>query len=540
MKKIVRTLACALCAIMMAVPLGCNSVGGGRGHDKDTLTITVSNLGFGTNWLREIAKSFESAYNVTVKINSTVITSQLLSQLENNYPMDDLCFFAGVSAAWSTMRKGKFEVIDDIWAATVEGEDVPISEKTLPVWKEAYNFNGHYYSLPFISETMGLAYNKTTLNKLLGNDWALPRTSLELEALCARIKAAGAYAFTWSNKENACYWNGVTNTWIAQYDGADNFIHNSMGQYYDESSDEWKLDMDPLEDGHILSRKGTLRACQAADIFVKQDSPTVGGYSHQYATSMEFMESQRAFAGNGYTSDKKLVAFTPSGSWLYEESYEDITETLQEVGMMKVPVISAFVEKLSFYNSGDYNALSADQKVSYDEALVAIIEYIDGGKQGAAPTSVGGHVITADDISSVEAARGVQYVKDQAHAFIPTTGQNKDLAREFLKFFCSDYAGAIYSRSTHGFSPFYLKVTDDNKDYLNSFDLEIADLFKSSNIIYSPSKYGFWVNYGAVENNLFTGAGTYGTPQKMYEGIYQAQSTQWQSKLQSAGLLSEN
>ena len=54
MKK-TKIAAIALATLMAAGPL---TACGEKGGDKDVLNITVSNLGFGTNWLYEIAEEF--------------------------------------------------------------------------------------------------------------------------------------------------------------------------------------------------------------------------------------------------------------------------------------------------------------------------------------------------------------------------------------------------------------------------------------------------------------------------------------------------
>lgn len=528
MKKLIKSIVCALCACLFAMPAAACD-GGGKPR-SETLTLTVSNLGFGTVWLDALVEEFEELYDVDVNVTPTVIAKNLLTQLDSDYQLDDLCLFAGVDSVWSTMRRGKFMQIDDVWSSTVEGETQTVSDKIIPEYREAYKFNEHYYSLPFITELGGFAYNATTLNTLFGSDWSLPRTTFELDALCERIRTAGAYAFTWCNKENACYWGLPEEVWTAQYDGKDAFTNTHEAKIYDAENGEYVLD----KTGEILDMKGRLRAYEVEYKYIRSSN----GYSHQYCTSMQFAESQAAFAGVPYANDNKLVAFTPNGNWLYEENLEDFEYKLQDVGFVRVPVISSLSEKLSYYNeTQEYNKLDSAKQAAYDAALTAVIDYVDGKTQ-TAPTTVGDITVSAEDVERIREARNIAYIKDQAHAFIPHNSKNPELAKKFMLFMCSDYAGEIYSSVTHGFMPTYIKVTEGNEAFLSRFDKDVAEILNTSNAKVTPdSRYGFYLSRQAAEN-FFTGSGMYGTPEKSYNDFYVKENRKnWQDKLRVAGLL---
>ncbi|MFR6640931.1 MAG: ABC transporter substrate-binding protein [Christensenellales bacterium] len=192
MKKLWKKIVCIALAAVTVLPVA--ACGKPKRPRSETLTITVSNLGFGTTWLDAIVREFKSIYDVDVEVHPTIDQANLLTQLEVDYQLDDLCMFAGVSAVWDTMRKGKFMELDDVWADTVEGESKTIAEKALPELAEAYKFQNHYYSMPFITEMGGMAYNKNTLDKLYGaGNWTLPTTTEELNEMCADIVSKGAY-----------------------------------------------------------------------------------------------------------------------------------------------------------------------------------------------------------------------------------------------------------------------------------------------------------------------------------------------------------
>ncbi len=542
MKKMKKMMACTLSAMLLAgVATGC----GPTKSDEDTLTITVSNLGFGTEWLDKLEVEFERIYDVEVKIEPTVITDKLLTQLEAGYQMDDLCLFAGVSAAWDTMRLGCFTQIDDVWASTPEGDSQTIAQKATAMgFDDSYKMvDGHYYSMPFIIETGGLAYNKTTLDTLFGaGEWELPKTTQELIAFSAEIKSKDAYAFTWCTAENAYYWDLIESVWAAQYNGIEKANYMPQGKIYDDSTSSWVIDTE----AKMLEYLGRQRAYEVESILLLKDDGTASsGYSHQYCTSMEFIESQSAFAGMGYANDKKLVAFTPNGNWLYEETKDVIEYNMQNVGFMQAPVLSSIVENFTNYstatNGTDFDDLSAADKAKYDSVLVAIIDYVNAGKTGEKPTTVSGFAVTDADITYVESAMGITLLKDQAHAFIPINSKNPTLAKKFLTFFASDYAGQLYSSVTHGFNPFHVELDADNENFYNDFDKDVYNvLTKTQNKLKPYSKHGFYISRPTPESIFFTpNKQLYGTPDKAY-GRYKEMNTSnggWTNKLRQAGLL---
>lgn len=531
MKKLWKNIACVSLAASTVLPAA--ACGNEKRPRQEILTITVSNLGFGTAWLESIAAEFENVYNVSVEISPTIKQADLLTQLEVGYQLDDLCMFAGVSAIWNTMRKGKFMQIDDVWNSTVDGEDKTIAEKALPEFVDAYKFQEHYYSMPFITEMGGIAYNKTTLDKLYGaNNWVLPTTTEELNEISTDILAKGAYPFVWSNKENSCYWGMTAEAWTAQYDGVKAYEGANRASYWDETENKFVLAATKevaLE--KILSNKGRYYVYDIGYGYTRSE------YSHQYSQSMNFAEAQLAFAGGGYANDKKLCVFSNNGNWLYEESQEDFIDRRQEIGFMKVPVISPLVEKLSFYNQadGNWDSLTAAQKTKYDKVLRAIVAYVDG-KTADKPAEIEGYAVTDADITRVAEARGAVYIKDQAHAFIPTNSKNPELAKKFLKFLASDYAGSIYQSVTHGFSPFYYSLDADNS-FANGFDRDVAAMLNgATSRVGADSRFAFYLSRRDIEG-IFTE-----TAMQSYEW-YIDQNTKemagtnaWESKLINAGL----
>lgn len=276
MKKIAKTSMIAMAFLFAAMPLtACEK--GSKKSREDTLRITVSDIGFGTNFLYEIADEFERMYDVSVEITPTVVAGDLLSQLEADYVLDDLCLFGGVNGCWEMIRQGKFVNLDDIWNSVAESDEgeTTIAQKIIPEYAEAYKMpDEHYYSMPWTVELNVLNYNKTTLDKHLGaGKWELPRTTMELATLAGRVKDKGHYAFTWSSK--VPYWGGLEEVWAAQYDGFETYDHYIRGYIYDETKEEYVVDTD----AKMFNYKGRLRAYQMEYPFLAKD----GGLTHKYA-----------------------------------------------------------------------------------------------------------------------------------------------------------------------------------------------------------------------------------------------------------------
>ena len=149
--------------------------------------------------------------------------------------------------------------------------------------------------------------------------------------------------------------------------------------------------------------------------------------------------------------------------------------------------------------------------------------------------------ITDADIERVREARNIARLKDQAHAFIPYNAENPDLAKKFLLFFASDYAGQLYSSVTHGFSPYYVEYEATNS-FLTAYDKSAADIVKNAdNIIIEHSKTGFYLSRPAVDEFFFDKVVSLSS---FHEEKYKVKNTGtnnagWLSRLQQAGLIKD-
>ena len=527
MKKFFKKVACLLISGVFVISASACS-GGLFGSNSDALSIRVANVGFGTNWLYSIADAFEQIYDCEVEIKPTVIIDEDLIKVETDYQMEDLIFSDGTGKVDDVIRAGKVIPIDDVWADTPEGEDETIEDK---IWRD-YNLlykdpDGHYYSMPSNISLGGLAYNKTSIDKVLGEgNWELPTTTDEVLEIANRMKEAGHWGFSWSTLNP--YWSCLE-SWASQYNGieASNYLHD--GYYYDSATEEWKFS----QRGECLDQDiGKLRMYEAIYEMIHKEY----GLSSTYCSSMNYMQCQAAFAGMGYKpADSRLVAFCPNGNWLYEESQLDFEYTKSEIGFF-VPVISAIVEKCSFYEEKgtDYYTLSEAKRKVYDDALSEIIR---GLQAGQTITTVGGFDVTAADIELIEEAMKLRATKTQSKIIIPKNARHVELAKEFLKFFASDYAGQIYSRVTHAVSPFYYDVVPMGES-ATLFDRDSYEMLKTGEVCgtgrATPLSYAYGLKFEAIffdsdDKNI-------NTPTNLWAHCNKQNKNNWKNLVILAGL----
>lgn len=536
MKKSMQKLLAKTVAIVLSVVTACG-VGlgcGDKSDSKKTLTIRVSNTGFGVDCIEAVANAFAKLEGINVKVEGTVVMKSDLNKLLADYKMEDVFFVSGTEAT-EVIRAGKFVEIDDVWNATPDGESVAIKDKTFDVFKDDYMWSdGHYYSMPFETQLGGMAYNKNTLDMVYGEGkWSLPVTTEELTTMAQEVTDGGkAWGVIYTTSQP--YWEMPSTEWAMQYHGIEEYTKLISG-YYQKEDGSWEFS----QNGECLEQMtGTLRTYEALYPLMNKNSGVVS----QYCGSMNFMEMQVAFAGLGYgQADKKQIAFTPTGSWLYNENREDFIQAKTTPGFFNV-VLSAIVEKLSFYNEdgNDFYSLSKEKRASYDKALSEIIAYVDATENGesvAVPTTANGYSVTEADIARVTEARRTRFINSQPKVGITHNSENIELAKKFLIFYASDYAAQIYSNNTHGISPFsYTKYEINENSSL--FDKDVKKMLTGTiNLVPSSEHkpYGSLLAF-SIEQNFYDATGNYNTPEKAFNNMFITQNkNSWKKIVRESG-----
>ena len=474
-----KKITALLCATTTALSVGALSAckKGGSNYDplnQDQIKIVVSDLGYGTEQIVQIAKAFENTHpGKKVVVEDTVLSSQLISQLEAGSFIGDICMFND-DVLWKKWRSGIMTPLNDVLESKPDGEEKTVEEKTVSV--QTYKMSdGKYYSMPWMNSVSSYAYNKTALDTLLGADkWEIPKTTDELWSIAEKMQSAGGYGFVWEGS----YLGGAFNAYMAQYNGTEATSKFYAGQYYDESSQEWKLS-DAENVQFVSLNKGYVRAAEQVEKMIKQ-------YSHKYSRNMTFIQAQAAFAGIGYSDDKKLSAFMPNGDWMWNETKDYFDETGHVPGFMQLPILSDIVETLELYEDGEtaYSTLSTDKKSAYNTALRAIIDYVDGETETAPQYK--GKAVSQNDVERIRSARKVISGSGQDSMFIPNNSNKKDLAKEFIVFMASDMAVQIYSQYTNGLSPFVSDTTFESISFDAPFMKDVLNVVSKTEAFVKP------------------------------------------------------
>ena len=249
---------------------------------------------------------------------------------------------------------------------------------------------------------------------------------------------------------------------------------------------------------------------------------------YEKAPSTEYLTAQRMFIkGNGM--------FMACGDWFDMEMAQMKQEIIDndgkvyDVQMMKTPVISAIINKLSTVND--------------DATLAAVVRAIDNGE-----TSYAG--VSEEDFKTVKAAREVLYSVGNYHtAVIPSYAKNMDLAKDFLRYLATDKANNIYTSKTGGSGLFFkYDVKAKAPDLYNSLSATAKmriDCFNDADslVLPIPNNYNLFI-YGKVRNfksdissyeYLFTKTNT--TAQNVYDyDINYYTPSEWATILTNIGV----
>ena len=314
---------------------------------------------------------------------------------------------------------------------------------------------------------------------------------------------------------------------MAQYNGVETTTYYYEGKYFDETTQTWKLS-DKENVQCVSMNTGYLRSAEQIEKMIKQ-------YSHKYSKNMTFIQAQAAFAGIGYSDDKKVSAFMPNGDWAYNETKDYFDSTGHVPGFMQMPVISDIVETLELYEDGAtaFSTLSANKKEAYDTALRAIIDYVDGDTQTAPQYK--GVAVSQNDIAKIREARAVVSGSAQDSMFIPSNSTKKDLAKEFIVFMASDMAVNIYSQNTYGLSPFVSETTFDEISFDVPFMQQVLDVVSVTNSFVKP--YNDLSLYFPKSTSFDQGfsSGSH-TAKDIFDGDLKFYKEQWDTILKNAGL----
>ena len=431
MKKQLLTIIIAV--VMLFTCTACSEGGGWLdlgGNNSGTINVLVYEAGYGTEWLKSLASEYKKRTGVKVNVSVSYVSGEIESQLRSNTLKQDIVMPLSSSIY---EHQAKFADLSDVYNAIPKGEDKTIKEKmnqNIYAWHQS---NGETIRfMNWIESVCTLFYNKTTLDKLFGEDnYQLPRTTDELGEFADKIKTASGdsvYPFTYSTA--ASYLDYPIATWWAQYEGLDNWNDYFKGYYTDETGER---SLDKTGDV-LLNMPGRRKALEVAKTILSKSSGNV----HAHAEKMSHTEAQISFLGQGYggNTDMKEVAMMFNGDWLENEMAVYLGYKWADIRLARMPVISSIVEKLE------------DTSMT-DKELRELITAIDNGA-----TSYAG--VSANDFNRVKQARMMAFTNTFDHSVaVLESSTKKDMAKEFLIFMASDEGQKIYSEQLGGLTQSY-------------------------------------------------------------------------------------
>ena len=517
--KMKRVFALLLSVLVLLSCTACGGTGvGGKNSGSDRpiqLTIQLFEGGYGREWLDNMVAAYE-AIRTDVKITvKTTVNSVPAEQLVNagKSTFDIVMLNYGF---WQDSYDGTIVDLTDVYTYTCEGENQSIMEKCNDTIVEFFNIgteeNPKFNQMCWATATSSLCYNKTTLDEILGaGNWEEPNTTDEWLALCARVQgdASKAYAFVFSGKLEDTI---LMPTWTAQYMSYDNYYNYCHGNYQDDNGNFVAAGMG---DGQkLVSQNGSLAGMKVLETLCTT-------YAHPYSIDLEFNDAQKVFCGYGSGVKTQKVAFMANGDWLESEVSMLLANKPQDIRMMRVPMISAIIDKCD--------------TISDDATLSAVIDAIDSGA-----TSYEG--VSDEDFARIAEARMNVASLSGIHALaIPKTSKNVDEAKNFLKFMFSEAGQKIYAQAENGLAmPYGYDPSKDSDVQVSTFVQSANEcILGDINMIYNPDYSspvmffgGLGVLPGTAQNQFFSKSTT---AEALYAKTMESISNRWDQILNASG-----
>ena len=463
----------------------------GGNSSSSSLNIGVVKMGYGVQWVKDLASSFTEKTGIKVKVSEfdgQAGADSLTTAVDNGGNYDVVftkrsSFESDIYLKKSVKEHSPLyeDITESVYNYTYPGESKTIGEKMSQDMKDYYGYDGVYYGVPWTSGFMGIARNVTLWEGMGFTDADIPNTTDELMTLCDKIYAmkytypgslpvsGQVYPFIYSDR--AEYYTSIVNVWTAQYEGKDsvnNYFMKGLGPNETESNENFY----------------TFDGQTAALEVIQQLLTGSEGHRQDPATSVDFTTTQSYFYGGS-------AVFTINGSWLENESG---TNAKSEVDYIKMPVVSSIVNRMSIKNDAD-----ADKKLSQ------AISYVDSHDADGSDAP-----LSASDMKIVREARGYSYLGGGVdhQGFVLSYAKNKDNGIEFLRYMYSDEGLNSYRKTMNGLT---LPATPC-KEY-EKLDTEVSTFKKSvikaleENCFFYESRKAKFFCLGNVDLHFQNGTG---------------------------------
>ncbi len=486
MRKFKKTAMLSMALMMSATAfVGCgggDSNMGGTTGNKGQITVQVANLGYGIDWLNDLATAFTAETDIGVTIVPELGTGgidTIDTQLMSGESKADIIFTKkGDFGRYVYMTQGHdfggthydklYVSLNDVWSE--------IGSKVNPQYEEHFNYSDNYYAVPWAGGAFGLVRNRDVWQALGYTVDYMPVTTDELFEVCDNIAAQyaskKAYPFTFSAESE--YYSDFINIYFAQYEGIETFNRFKEG----------KPPVD-MEAEQIYNYQGQYEVVEFITKLLSMEKTSGGDYKYkyqdEYSTSQDFTDMQGAFLDG-------VAAFCINGSWLGVEMGSDKAN----IDFVKAPILSSITDKF------------ADGSDKSDAKLREIVKYVDGTST-IKPTG-----IADSDIELVRNARKNSYATGGVdhQGFIPCYSDDIDEAKQFLKFMYSDKGLNTYYDTMGGLK---LPATPSSgyaeKSNLTVFTQSVTDLLSENYLCttHAKSKMFTLANVSSIYRNGISG-----------------------------------
>ncbi len=478
-----------LCSFLFAAAGFFSGCSGDPTQDLDTLYITAYQAGYGAeDWLNAIAEQFTADTGINVKVTTSEYLEGLEATVESGVATNDI--YMMTQYHWNWFDEGTQYVADltDVWTGDVYGEDIAVEDKILPKYVDWFQVDGEYYTFPAVTGTIALIYNK----KVWKDEWDIPRTTDELIDLCHTAVGEGYTPFIYSSLDS--YWKYGSYIWKAQYEGSE--AYKAFLEGYDPDGNRYTPE--------VMTYQGALEELYVVEELFDPDNK----FMDPYSTSVDFTTAQGYFlsGGNGTGADRKILMMM-NGDWIENEMRHNYTRDELDVGIMRLPVISALGDKLGI-GDGD---------------LAKLVDWADGMLDGLDPeapeftisTGKDGKTYTRQEIlDAVLDARSMVAPHCDLNFYVPSNSTKIDKAKMFLSYYGSDKAiSALFENSYGNMSPFRYDYASD-AEYMNStgFTKEKIEYMMNPNVKWTElAGKDILFHKGGVSDMHMNGVYTYET-----------------------------
>ncbi len=535
MKKLICLLLCGILVLSMA------ACGGAQTADKQaeedyintyqdrpkTITLCYYEGGYGVEWLRAVASDYMDNINTDVYISMKAST-------DNNVAREKIAAQTGTYDLYyiEVDMFNKTGVLEDLtgWLdMEVPGETgVKVRDKIDQKWLDYYTEDGKLYQMP-ATNFLGWnwTYNKTLLDETLGS-YQLPRTTDELFALGEKLFENNIFLTAFAGQDatgGADYLRYCYEVWFAQMTGMEGYDNYFACQYNNNGTYELAAEYPQ----NIVENKNAIEKTYLVAQTLCQGRNGVE-FVHSKSESLDFVDAQILLSNGGFRgADDYPIAFYYNGASAEREMadyVEDGTIEQQDIRVMKMPVISAIIERTP--------------SIPDDATLAAVIDYVDG-VSSQLPAGV-----TEADAAEIAEARNMMAELVCREFVITKNAQNKDEIKEFLAYLTSERAQGIAAKNCNGLPVLnfgyhpteeelgftYSNFTNSVYDVIeNAVIVDIAKFDKPISSILGLSWYrDNTVSGGTLSLNLYTKQAL--TADQIYQSTLDAFASTWADRVE--------